>query len=88
MDSAVLSRLVEILKFSTPNLQRKASSILEFIIITDPSMDYLNKVDIESGLDAVFQQKILKGKKNGLTIRTLVSIKSYYGDPVSFPVYY
>lgn len=72
LDSAVISRLVEILKSSTPNLQRKASSILEFIIIIDPSMDYLSTVDIESALDAVFQQKGLKGKVNILTIRTWV----------------
>ncbi|KAF3432155.1 hypothetical protein FNV43_RR26894 [Rhamnella rubrinervis] len=63
LDSAVICRLVEILKSSTPNLQRKAASVLEFIIIIDPSMDYLNTVDIESGLDAVFQQKVLKDEE-------------------------
>ncbi|KAH7516317.1 hypothetical protein FEM48_Zijuj10G0122300 [Ziziphus jujuba var. spinosa] len=60
LESAVISRLVEILKTSSPNLQRKASSILEFIIIIDPSMDTVTSVDIASGLDAVFQQKVLK----------------------------
>lgn len=59
MDSAVIARLVEILKTPSPNLQRKASSILEFLTIIEPHLDTILSVDIESGLEAVFQQKIL-----------------------------
>ncbi|KAK9276800.1 hypothetical protein L1049_006336 [Liquidambar formosana] len=57
LDSAVIARLVEILKTSSPNLQRKAASILEFVTIIEPCMDKIISVDIESALDAVFQKK-------------------------------
>ncbi|WJZ80523.1 hypothetical protein VitviT2T_000435 [Vitis vinifera] len=59
MDSAIIACLVEILKTPSPNLQRKASSILEFLTIIEPHLDTILSVDIESGLEAVFQQKIL-----------------------------
>ncbi|XP_065637101.1 uncharacterized protein LOC112024245 isoform X2 [Quercus suber] len=59
LDNAFIARLVDILKSSSPNLQRKASSVLEFVTINDPSMDSIISVDIESGLAAVFQQKVL-----------------------------
>lgn len=49
------------MKTSYPDLQRKAASILEFITIIDPSMDTIISADIESGLDAIFQQKALEG---------------------------
>lgn len=64
LDSAVITRLIEILKASSSNLQRKAASILEFMTIIEPSMETIMTVDISSGLDAVFQQKVLKGKGN------------------------
>ncbi|XWS69352.1 hypothetical protein CRYUN_Cryun04dG0172000 [Craigia yunnanensis] len=60
LDSAIITRLIEILKTSASNLQRKAASILEFMTIIEPSMETIIKVDISSGLDAVFQQKALK----------------------------
>ncbi|KAF7808669.1 U-box domain-containing protein 12 [Senna tora] len=60
LDSAFVGRLVEILKSSTPHLQGKAALVLEFVALTDPTMVSLISVDIESGLDAAFQQKILK----------------------------
>ncbi|XP_050275450.1 uncharacterized protein LOC126717654 isoform X5 [Quercus robur] len=59
LDAAFIARLVDILKNSSPNLQRKASSVLEFVTINDPSMDSIISLDIESGLAAVFQQKVL-----------------------------
>ncbi|KAM3705415.1 hypothetical protein ACJW31_03G078600 [Castanea mollissima] len=59
LDTAFIARLVDILKNSSPNLQRKASSVLEFVTINDPSMDSIISVDIESGLAAVCQQKVL-----------------------------
>ncbi|GAV63425.1 Arm domain-containing protein/KAP domain-containing protein [Cephalotus follicularis] len=63
LDSAVISRLVEILKTSSPNLQRKAASILEFVTVIDPSMDSITAMDIEAGLHAVFQHKVLEGSQ-------------------------
>ncbi|KAL5763221.1 hypothetical protein ACOSP7_019485 [Xanthoceras sorbifolium] len=60
LDSVFIGRLVNILKTSYPNFQRKAASILEFVTIIDPSMETIMSVDIESGLEVVFQQKILE----------------------------
>uniref|UniRef100_A0A5B7BN26 Uncharacterized protein n=1 Tax=Davidia involucrata TaxID=16924 RepID=A0A5B7BN26_DAVIN len=59
LDCAVLARLVEILKTSSPDLQRKAASILEFMTVSELCMEKIISVDIESGLDAVFQQNFL-----------------------------
>ncbi|XP_030513026.1 uncharacterized protein LOC115727034 isoform X2 [Rhodamnia argentea] len=59
LDSAVISRLFEILKTSSLTLQRKAASILEFAAITS-SVDTVDAANIESGLVAVFQQNVLK----------------------------
>ncbi|KAL7240207.1 hypothetical protein ACSBR2_005970 [Camellia fascicularis] len=59
LDSAALARLVQILKLSSPNLQRKAASILEFVTMAEPCIDQIISVDIESSLGAVFQQKIV-----------------------------
>ncbi|KAG2701488.1 hypothetical protein I3760_06G047100 [Carya illinoinensis] len=60
LDTAFIARLVMMLKTSSPSLQRKAASILEFVTLIDPSLGSIIAVDIESGLDAVFQQKVLK----------------------------
>ncbi|KDP38083.1 hypothetical protein JCGZ_04726 [Jatropha curcas] len=59
LDSSVISRLVEMLKHSSSNLQRKAAAILEYVAMIDGSMDAIISENIESGLDAVFQQKVL-----------------------------
>ena len=64
IDFAVIARLVEILKTPSPNLQREASSILEFLTIIEPHLDTILSVYIESGLEAVFQQKILDVSPN------------------------
>lgn len=61
LDSVFIGHMIGIMKTSYPDLQRKAASILEFITIIDPSMDTLISADIESGLDAIFQQKALEG---------------------------
>ncbi|ONI31772.1 hypothetical protein PRUPE_1G330100 [Prunus persica] len=60
LDFGVIAHLVEILKTPTPRLQRKAASILEFCTVIDPRMETIISVDVESGLDVVFQQKILE----------------------------
>jgi hypothetical protein len=60
LDSEFLARLIEILKTSSPMLQRKAASILEFATVADSSnVDKIISLDIESGLDSVFKQKIV-----------------------------
>lgn len=59
LDSAVISRLFEILKTSSLTLQRKAASILEFASITS-NVDTVDPADIKSGLDAVFQLNVLE----------------------------
>lgn len=59
LDSAVLARLVEIMKSPNPNLQRKVASILEYVTIVDPCIDSIISMDIQSGLDAVFSTKVL-----------------------------
>ncbi|MBA0607432.1 hypothetical protein Godav_019733 [Gossypium davidsonii] len=63
LDSTVITRLIEILKTSPSNLQRKVASILEFITIIEPSMETIIKEDVSSGLEAVFQQKAVKDKE-------------------------
>ncbi|CAJ1932514.1 unnamed protein product [Sphenostylis stenocarpa] len=60
LDSVFIAHLVEILKSSPPNLQEKAASVLEFVALTDPTLAPFLSLDIESGLNSAFQQKILK----------------------------
>ena len=67
LDTALIARLVGILKNSSPILQRKAASILEFVTIIDPSMHSIISVNIGSGLAAVFQQKVLNGMENNFS---------------------
>lgn len=64
VDSTFLSCLVDILKTPNPDLQRKAASILEFVVVIKPSMEKLPSADIASGLEAVFRQKSLLGMRN------------------------
>ncbi|GMH17813.1 hypothetical protein Nepgr_019654 [Nepenthes gracilis] len=58
LDSVLIARLVEILKTSSPTLQRKATSILEFMAFIKPCRFSLVTSNIESGLVAIFQQKV------------------------------
>lgn len=64
LDSTVLSHLVDIMRTSSPDLQRKAASILEFATVIEPCMEKLLSIDVETGLDAVFQQKTLNGMRD------------------------
>lgn len=59
-DAAFLGRLIEILKTPSPNLQRKAASILEYVTADETLIEKIISVDIASGLDAIFQQGSLK----------------------------
>ncbi|KAL4303433.1 hypothetical protein GQ457_10G027110 [Hibiscus cannabinus] len=63
LDSAVITCLIEIMKTSPSNLQRKAASIVEFMTVIEPSMETIIKEDMLSGLEAVFQQYALKGQE-------------------------
>ncbi|KAL5071014.1 hypothetical protein RYX36_021901 [Vicia faba] len=60
LDSIFTARLVEILKSSSPSLQEKAASVLEFVALTDPTLTSIIYVDIENGLSSTFQQNFLK----------------------------
>ncbi|XP_031122636.1 uncharacterized protein LOC116025531 isoform X2 [Ipomoea triloba] len=60
LDSAVLTRLIDILKTSSSDVQRKVASILEFVSVVEPCTEKIISIDIESGLDAVFKQECLK----------------------------
>lgn len=64
LDSAVLSRLVDIMRTSSADLQRKSASILEFAAVIESCTEKILSVDLESGLDAVFQQKTLNGMRD------------------------
>lgn len=75
LDTAFIARLIMMLKTSSPSLQRKAASILEFVTLIDPSLGSIIAVDIESGLDAVFQQKVLKGMGNNFCHPNLHCLK-------------
>lgn len=61
VDSSFLCCLVEMLKTPDPPLQRKAASVLEFVVATEPCAEKLRSANIASGLEAVFQQKCLIG---------------------------
>lgn len=60
LDSVFIAHLVEIMKSSPPSLQEKAATVLEFVALTDPTLAPIIFLDIESGLNSAFQQKILK----------------------------
>ncbi|MCD7468263.1 hypothetical protein HAX54_006279 [Datura stramonium] len=59
----LLSRLVDIMR-TFPDLQRKAVSILEFAAVIEPCGEKILSIDLETGLDAVFQQKTLNGMRD------------------------
>jgi len=61
LDLDVVARLVDMLKHPSPELQRKAASVLEFVAISDSSMDTVISANIESGLLAICQQIELNG---------------------------
>ncbi|XP_057765933.1 uncharacterized protein LOC130986520 [Salvia miltiorrhiza] len=72
VDSALLSCLVDILKTPIPDLQRKAASILEYLVVIEPpSMEKLPLPDIVSGLEAVFRQKSLIEEENDREVHIL-----------------
>ncbi|XP_010460100.1 PREDICTED: uncharacterized protein LOC104741035 isoform X1 [Camelina sativa] len=64
LDAAVFSRLVQIAKTASPNLLRKAISIIEFGIVTNPNMDTIISEDITTVLDVALRQKVLEEPEN------------------------
>lgn len=66
VEPTVLSRLVDILKKSDLDLQRKVASILEFIAVSESCVEQIISADIESGLEAIFQLKPLTEKGHGI----------------------
>lgn len=64
VDSSFLCFLVDMLKTPDPCLQRKAASVLEFVVTMEPCVEKLRSADIASGLEAVFRQKSLIGMRN------------------------
>ncbi|KAK9118056.1 hypothetical protein Scep_016149 [Stephania cephalantha] len=59
LGSAAILRLIEILKTSSPTVQQKAASILEYAAIMKPCMEIIVAAGIESALDTVFHQRSL-----------------------------
>ncbi|CAH9096047.1 unnamed protein product [Cuscuta epithymum] len=64
LDSSVIARLIEIMKTSSPDMQKKVASILEFVSVVEACTEKIFSIDMESGLDAVFQQECLKATRS------------------------
>ncbi|XP_077253180.1 ARM repeat superfamily protein [Tasmannia lanceolata] len=65
-DLSVISCLVQILKTSSANLQRKTASILEYLAIVETCIETITAAGIESGLDAIFQQRFIGGLEENI----------------------
>lgn len=63
-DSMFLSRLIEILTTSSPDLQTKAASTLEFLTAFETCREKIISLDIESALDSFFRQKFFNGNES------------------------
>ena len=63
LDGSVISRLVQIAKTASPNLLRKAISVIEFGAVIDPTMDTIISEDITTVLDVALRQRVLDGTK-------------------------
>ncbi|CAL1381767.1 unnamed protein product [Linum trigynum] len=59
LDTSVIAHLVEMLRHSSPSLQRKAATVLEFMANTDAGRNAVISASVESGLHAAFQQSAL-----------------------------
>lgn len=62
VDAAVISRLVQIAKTASPNLLRKAISIIEFGTVVNPNMDAIISEGITTVLNVALRQKVVEGK--------------------------
>nr|XP_016467347.1 PREDICTED: uncharacterized protein LOC107789979 [Nicotiana tabacum] len=57
------------MRTSSADLQRKSASILEFAAVIEPCTEKILSVDLESGLDAVFQQKTLNDAESEIDLQ-------------------
>lgn len=64
IDSGVIARFVETFRISSPDLQVKIVSILDYVVTSELHVTALIEAGIESGLDAVFEQ----GSSNGMLL--------------------
>nr|VDD56588.1 unnamed protein product [Brassica oleracea] len=64
LDGSVISRLVQIAKTASPNLLRKAISVIEFGAVIDPTMDTIISEDITTVLDVALRQRVLDEPEN------------------------
>ncbi|KAH0916159.1 hypothetical protein HID58_030605 [Brassica napus] len=64
LDGSVISRLVQIAKTASPNLLRKAISVIEFGTVIDPTMDTIISEDITTVLDVALHQRVLDEPEN------------------------
>ncbi|KAJ0247632.1 ARM repeat superfamily protein [Hirschfeldia incana] len=64
LDGTVISRLVQIAKTASPNLLRKAISVIEFGTVIDPTMDTIISEDITTVLDVALRQNVLDEPEN------------------------
>ncbi|XP_072967154.1 uncharacterized protein [Typha angustifolia] len=72
IDSSVISTLIDILKKSSPSLQIKVASILEYLASFESYATTMTAVGIVSGLDAVFERGALNGDIDNQPELTLV----------------
>ncbi|CAN8291847.1 unnamed protein product [Cochlearia groenlandica] len=64
LDAAVISRLVQIAKTASPDLLRKAISIIEFGTVINPNMDTIISEDITAVLYVALRQKVVDEPEN------------------------
>lgn len=60
-DSSFISRLTEILRTSSPSLQVKVASILEYLVTRETYVAAVTAAGIELGLEAVFKKGCISG---------------------------
>ncbi|KAG6505238.1 uncharacterized protein LOC121985933 isoform X1 [Zingiber officinale] len=73
-DSVFISRLIEMLRTSSPSLQVKLASILEYLVILEKNVAVVMAGGIEVALDAVFR----KGSTNGMENDIDNGLAQYY----------
>ncbi|XP_024009143.1 uncharacterized protein LOC18992637 isoform X2 [Eutrema salsugineum] len=64
LDATVISRLVQIAKAASPNLLRKAISVIEFGMVINPNVDTIVSEDITTVLDVALRQKVVQEPEN------------------------
>ncbi|KAJ8492982.1 hypothetical protein OPV22_014703 [Ensete ventricosum] len=65
-DSSFISRLTEILRTSSPSLQVKVASILEYLVTRETNVAAVTTAGIELGLEAVFEKGCISATSNDM----------------------